>query len=548
MSINIPNGITSIGNKAFCDCYNLETIALPISLTSIGDLAFSSCSLISVNIPYNVTSIGQGSFSNCMYLERITVDSANPSYSNDLGGGLYNKDKTILIQYPIGVMRTTYPVPNSVTAIGAYAFEGCTLAHIKIPNGVTSIGNFAFASCERLKRFTIPDNVTSIGEYAFYNCTALTGVTVGDDLTGIANFMFKGCAALTRITLPEGVTSVGNSAFNGCSGIQSIAFPESIASFGTYAFTGCTSLTDVYFAGTMAQWAAVNTIGGNHEIQTVIVHYGNSAPQPLPVSDVYLDANANWLIGGTFPVTMTEPLIATVEPSAAGNKVVTWSSSDETVATVSQSGLITAVSEGKAIITVTTADGGLTDTCEVAIGFISMDEVVFEDIPEQNYTGSEIKPEVVAYFQGYPLTLNSDYTVSYADNINAGTATVTVTGIGIYAGTRTLTFEIFQPQTIAVSGITLSKATMSLLYRGTERLTVTFTPLNATNQDVTWTSSDESVATVSAAGKVTAKGTGTATITVTSEDGGFRRSCTVKVTMAWWQWLIKIMFLGWLWY
>ena len=113
--INIPNGITSIGDYAFKNCSNLTSVSIPNSVTSIGDGVFSSCSsLTSITIPDSVTSIGFYVFSDCSALTSITI-------------------------------------PDSVTSIGNYVFDGCSaLTSISIPNSVTSIGNGAFNSCKNL--------------------------------------------------------------------------------------------------------------------------------------------------------------------------------------------------------------------------------------------------------------------------------------------------------------------------------------------------------------------------------------------------------------
>lgn len=107
---------------------------------------------------------------------------------------------------------------------------------------------------------------------------------------------------------------------------------------------------------------------------------------------------------------------------------------------------------------------------------------------------------------------------------------------------------IFCTKATVLNGITLSAESLPLQYKGTSKLTVTFNPTNVTNKNVTWASNNEKVAIVDANGNVTAKGSGTAMITATTEDGGKTASCTVTVKLIWWQWLIKILLFGWIWY
>ena len=152
-SVTIPDSVTSIGGQAFYKCTSLTSVTIPDSVTSIGEQAFSYCkSLTSVTIPDSVTSIGDGAFASCTSLTGIWVAEGNSHYSSDASGVLFNKDKTTLVQCP------------------------GTLAACMIPDSVTSIVGYAFDGCASLTSVTIPDSVTSINWYAFYNCKSLTDV------------------------------------------------------------------------------------------------------------------------------------------------------------------------------------------------------------------------------------------------------------------------------------------------------------------------------------------------------------------------------------
>ena len=190
-SVTIGNGVTSIGDGAFQYCTSLVSVTIPNSVTSIGSCAFYSCdNLTSITIPNSVTSIGDGAFEDCNNLASITVNSNNNNYSSQ-DGVLFNKNKTTLIQYPIGNTRTSYTIPNSVTSIGDSAFNFCyKLTSVTIPNSVTSIGDFAFEDCSSLTSVTIPNSVTSIGRYAFHRCDNLTSVTIPNSVTSIGDHAF----------------------------------------------------------------------------------------------------------------------------------------------------------------------------------------------------------------------------------------------------------------------------------------------------------------------------------------------------------------------
>jgi hypothetical protein len=106
-------------------------------------------------------------------LTAFTVDTHNPSYSS-LGGVLLNKSQTTLVEYPGGVAGA-YSIPSTVTSIGDYAFDGCSLlTSVTIPGSVTSIGEGAFDWCSGLTSVTIPGSVTNIGDEAFAYCSDLT--------------------------------------------------------------------------------------------------------------------------------------------------------------------------------------------------------------------------------------------------------------------------------------------------------------------------------------------------------------------------------------
>ena len=182
-SITIPDRVTSIGEDAFMDCSGLTSITIGGGVTSIGYAAFGGCTgLTSITIPSSVTSIEDAAFSRCTGLTDITVDSSNPYYCSE-SGVLFNKNKTKFICYPAGKTDSSYTIPDEVTSIGHTAFEACTgLTSIYIPDGVTSIGDYAFERCTGLESITIPDRVTSIGYAAFDYCTGLTSIYIPDGI------------------------------------------------------------------------------------------------------------------------------------------------------------------------------------------------------------------------------------------------------------------------------------------------------------------------------------------------------------------------------
>ncbi|MDX2109139.1 MAG: leucine-rich repeat domain-containing protein [Verrucomicrobiota bacterium] len=283
-SVPIPNSVTSIGDGAFLFCSSLSSVTIPNSVTSIGESAFRNCSsLTSVSIPNSVTSIGPYAFSACFSLTAFIVETSNSAYSC-LDGVLFNKVQSVLIQYPSAKTRSTYTIPNSVTSIGASAFDSSSLTSITIPSSVTAIGSSAFSNCNSIAAFivdpassayssldrvlfnkaqsvliqypsaktgstyTIPNSATSLDSYAFYNCRSLTSVTIPNSVTAIGYDTFSYCRNLASITIPNSVTSISNGAFYECSSLTSVTFAGNApATFGYEVFASTAPGFTIYY-------------------------------------------------------------------------------------------------------------------------------------------------------------------------------------------------------------------------------------------------------------------------------------------------------------
>lgn len=250
-SVTLNNKLQLISWSAFEGCTSLTEIEFPDSVSNISDRAFARCTgLTEVVIPATVVQMGKGVFAGCKCI--VKVDENNEFYSSDDYGVLYNKSKSELIMASSAV-EAQYTIPETVTQIGASAFEGCAqLTEVTIPNTVTDIGDSAFKSCNGLTSITIPQSITEIQASTFQWCSGLTSVTFSQSavatrstavsgVTGIGEYAFSGCTSLTEITIPDTVTQIGQYAFYS-SGLVNISIPDSLSSVGDYAFGGCDSL------------------------------------------------------------------------------------------------------------------------------------------------------------------------------------------------------------------------------------------------------------------------------------------------------------------
>ena len=550
----IKDGVQNIGSNAFYNCKNLTTITIPNSVTSIGNNVFTKCSaLTSVTLPNTVTSIEWGAFENCSGLTSVTIPNSVTSIGNEAFYACSSLTSVTIPNSVISIGRgafegaglTSITIPNSVTSIENNTFDYCLdLTSITIPNSITSIGICAFNYCTNLTSITIPNSVTSIGDCAFFGCSGLTSVTIPNSVTNIGYGTFSLCSGLTSVTISNSVTSIGYGAFTDCSGLTSITIPNSVTSIEGEAFRECSGLSSitceasnppscdyscfisvnksipVYVpANSIDAYKVANGWKEFNNIQSIIVE---------PTSISFAEAYENLIVG------MTKKLEVTITPEDATNKTITWTSSNTDVATISSEGIVTAKGAGTTIITATT-NNGKTAKCTITV--------------EQPVTAIALSDATTSLWVGKTKTLTATVTPTTSSNTavnwsssnknvatvsskgvitakGKGTCTITCTAADGY-GTKS-TCEVTVKQ--QVTEIALSEITASLWVGDTKTIKATATPTIASNTNVSWSSSDEKVATVSSKGVITAKGKGTCTITCTAADGyGTKSTCEVTV-------------------
>jgi len=172
----IPSNVNTISEYGFYGC-GIKKITFNEGLQVIGSRAFDySDNLTEINIPNSVISIGSQAFDGCSNLEKITVSSNNQYYCAEQGV-LFNKNKSELIQYPIGSKESVYVIPNTVTTVGSLSFWACrNIKEIIIPSSVAIIGNQAFAYCTSLEKIYCHEGLNTIEAATFNNCIALNDI------------------------------------------------------------------------------------------------------------------------------------------------------------------------------------------------------------------------------------------------------------------------------------------------------------------------------------------------------------------------------------
>ena len=475
-SVVIGDGITRIGDYAFYDSA-MTNLSLPDSLESIGCFSFSGLTgLNTINIPRGVTSIDQGAFAGSSYkantITSITVDESNSAYSEN-DGVVYSKDGSVLVVYPPGRWGE-FSVPEGVQEIGDSAFSGCKgLTGILIPEGVTVIENLAFAATG-MSDVTIPNTVQSIGESAFANCRELKSVSIEGSVK-----------TLKQLT------------FNICYDLQTIYLPESIEKIEQNTFFDCRSLKDVYFSGSERTWSKVVIEQGkvyDTYILDATVHFAKENETiVLDESCVSIKIDDQIWTG--------KPLIPVVDVKYENESIIEGTDYEVSYANNTNVGTATVTITGAGYYT-----GTVSKTFKINAASITDATVI--GVSNKTYTGSALTQNPTVTVGDKTLTKGTDYTVSYANNTNAGTATVTITGKNNYTGTKTATFKINK----ASQGIIAKSSSASVAIGKTAVISIT-----GAKGTKSYKSSNTSIATVdSKTGKVTAKKVGTVKVTATS--------------------------------
>jgi len=312
VSINISEGITSIGEAAFSSFTNLESVSIPNSVKYIETFAFYRCEKLGyIYLPSSVTDIGNYVFAYCDNLMEIEVSDDNNSFCS-IDGVLYDNSKTTLITWPCG--KGNGSIYNGVSTIAENAMYGCDkITEIVIPASVTLIerygirscanlrnitiekdpvfGHLALTDCENLENFyvnsdstlycsedgvlfskdkttlvrcpaakrsiSISDKITELSNQAFDECQLLTEIQIPGSVQKIGEQAFSGCRSLSKLVIPSGIKEISGFIFSNSTSLSTVYIPSSVSSIGQWAFFSCRSIKHVLFEGTKDQWDTI---------------------------------------------------------------------------------------------------------------------------------------------------------------------------------------------------------------------------------------------------------------------------------------------------
>ena len=502
--IELSDTITEIGDSAFKNCKNLDRITMNNGIEILESSAFEDCfSLTTINIPNTVKAISNSTFQDCTSLTEVHLSNI----LKEIPASTFSGCKKL----------TTINFPSTLTTIGNSAFSGCeSLPEAILPSGVEKIESNAFKNCKAMKKAVVPDTVSSVGSSAFYGCEALADITLGSKLKKIESQTFYGCTVLPSIVLPYNVTTIGDSAFVNCTKLTRITVPRNTTSIASNAFSYPKKMT---MYGPSDCYAKTYASGKGIKYVTQDIH---ATSVSLDITEKTAERYDDF------------QLTATIAPLNFTDAVV-WTSSNEEVATVSDTGYVEICGVGTAVITVTA--GNVKAACKITVPQL-IDWIEFDE--------DEIELKAGQTYQLKPYISPSDATNKKLKYTSSDTKVAEVSASGLVTAKSEGEAKIRAAATdgsdeyavcyvtvtgkAKVTGITLDR-TSAEVKRG-EKLTlnVTVSPSYASNKKVVWKSANTKIATVDANGSVTAKAPGRTKITVTSsENSSYQASCTVTV-------------------
>lgn len=373
------NAGMNMPEQCFYDVPNIESVVISGAVDVPRDM-FGKCSgLKKVTLKNGVRSIGEDAFRDCSSLESVIFENTVLEKISD--GAFWGCSAL-----------SSIALPDSVTEIERNAFFETGLRNIQLPEKLTLIGGGAFCNCKNLKQVQLPPQLKELGEGAFFNCENLTQIQLPAQLNKLGTDAFRNCTSLDKIDIPAGLTQIGPDTF--CNtGLTSVTLHEGLTKIEDGAFHDCLKLKKIRIP------KSVTDIGG----LALGIRYnrGNGAEEVIP---------------GGFTV-----------------EGYTGSAAERYVKRMHQcENLYHVFFKDVKFVSI----GGQT----AAVTNISKTKI--SALKTGAFTGKPLTQALTITYGGKKLVNGRDYTLTWKNNKNIGTASVTIKGKGKYNGSVTKKFRI----------------------------------------------------------------------------------------------------------
>lgn len=373
------NAGMNMPEQCFYDVPNIESVVISGAVDVPRDMFGKCTGLKKVTLKNGVRSIGEDAFRDCSSLESVIFENTVLEKISD--GALWGCSAL-----------SSIALPDSVTEIERNAFFETGLRNIQLPEKLTLIGGGAFCNCKNLKQVQLPPQLKELGEGAFFNCENLAQIQLPSQLNKLGGDAFRDCTSLDKIDIPAGLKQIESATF--CNtGLTSVTLHEGLTKIEDWAFHDCLKLKKIRIP------KSVTDIGGL--ALGIRYNMGNGAEEVIP---------------GGFTV-----------------EGYTGSAAERYVKRMHQSeNLYHVFFKDVKFVSI----GGQT----AAVTNISKTKI--STLKTRAFTGKPLTQALTITYGGKKLVNGRDYTLTWKNNKNIGTASVTIKGKGKYNGSITKKFRI----------------------------------------------------------------------------------------------------------
>lgn len=373
------NAGMNMPEQCFYDVPNIESVVISGAVDVPRDMFGKCTGLKKVTLKNGVRSIGEDAFRDCSSLESVIFENTVLEKISD--GAFWGCSAL-----------SSIALPDSVTEIERNAFFETGLRNIQLPEKLTLIGGGAFCNCKNLKQVQLPPQLKELGDGAFFNCENLTQIQLPAQLNKLGTDAFRNCTSLDKIDIPAGLKQIESATF--CNtGLTSVTLHEGLTKIEDWAFHDCLKLKKIRIP------KSVTDIGGL--ALGIRYNMGNGAEEVIP---------------GGFTV-----------------EGYTGSAAERYVKRMHQSeNLYHVFFKDVKFVSI----GGQT----AAVTNISKTKI--SALKTRAFTGKPLTQALTITYGGKKLVNGRDYTLTWKNNKNIGTASVTIKGKGKYNGSVTKKFRI----------------------------------------------------------------------------------------------------------